>query len=239
MTAPFTLPVWTPDDYTALLAALRESADEPYRVFHSRLLPGVDNVLGVRAPKLRNFAKQIARGDFRSFLTLVTDNSYEEAMLHGLVLGYAKLTPEEAFPLIEAFLPAITNWAICDMCTSSLRVLTKEPELGFAFICKILGRPGEYEKRFAIVAMLDFFLEPNFIDRVLPLICGVTHEGYYVKMAVAWALSVAFVRFREKTLEALAQYPLDDFTYNKTLQKCCESFRVSAEDKKLLRSMKR
>lgn len=239
MTAPFTLACWTRDDYTALLAALREAADEPYRVFHSRLLPGVNNVLGVRAPVLRSFAKQIARGDFRSFLALVSDESYEEAMLHGLVLGYAKLSPEEAFPLITVFLPAITNWAICDMCTSSLRVLAKEPELGFAFVCDILRAPGEYEKRFAIVAMLDFFLTPECIDRVLPLLCGVTHEGYYVKMAVAWALSVAFVRFREKTLEALARYPLDDFTYNKTLQKCCESFRVSAEDKAMLRSMKR
>ena len=239
MTSPFTLPAWTERDYAALLAALREAADEPYRLFHSRLLPGVENVLGVRAPKLRNFAKQIARGNFRSFLLLVTDDSYEEAMLHGLVLGYAKLTPNEAFPLIEAFLPSVTNWAVCDMCVSSLRVIAKEPERGFAFLCEILARPGEYEKRFAIVALLDFYLAPEFIDRALPLICGVTHEGYYVKMAVAWALSVAFVRFRAQTLAALSQYPLDDFTYNKTLQKCCESFRVSAEDKALLRSMKR
>lgn len=37
----------------------------------------------------------------------------------------------------------------------------------------------------------------------------------------------------------LKQNTLDDFTYNKTLQKITESYRVDAETKTLIRQMKR
>ncbi len=37
---------------------LQENEDTGYRDFHSNLLPGVDNVMGIRLPVLRKFAKQ-------------------------------------------------------------------------------------------------------------------------------------------------------------------------------------
>ena len=78
------------------------------------------------------------------------------------------------------------------------------------------------------------------MDRhVLAALTGVSHEGYYVKMAVAWAISICFVKFREKTLPLMESSTLDDFTANKAIQKCCESFRVSEADKALLRGLKR
>ena len=44
---------------------------------------------------------------------------------------------------------------------------------------------------------------------------------------------------RAKTMELFQNNELDDFTYNKALQKCRESFRVSDADKALLQNMKR
>ena len=60
-----------------------------------------------------------------------------------------------------------------------------------------------------------------------------------VKMAVAWAISVCYVKFEKETMELLLDNMLDDFTYNKSLQKITESYRVSKEDKARIRSMKR
>ena len=58
-------------------------------------------------------------------------------------------------------------------------------------------------------------------------------------MAVAWAISVCFIKFYEKTLYYLQKNTLDDFTYNKSLQKITESLRVSQESKTMIRTMKR
>ena len=74
---------------------------------------------------------------------------------------------------------------------------------------------------------------------MLQVLDEVSHDGYYVKMAVAWAISICYVKFEEKTMELLRENTLDDFTYNKSLQKITESYRVTKEDKARIRSMKR
>ena len=58
-------------------------------------------------------------------------------------------------------------------------------------------------------------------------------------MAVAWALSVCYVKFPQKTMLLFKDNRLDDFTYNKALQKILESNRVSDSDKSIIRGMKR
>ena len=57
-------------------------------------------------------------------------------------------------------------------------------------------------------------------------------------MAVAWCAATAYAKFPEKTMEFLKNNTLDNWTYNKALQKIIESTRVSNEDKDLIRSMK-
>ena len=74
---------------------------------------------------------------------------------------------------------------------------------------------------------------------MLRILNEVSHDGYYVKMAVAWAISVCYVKFEKETMELLLDNMLDDFTYNKSLQKITESYRVTKEDKARIRSMKR
>ena len=77
------------------------------------------------------------------------------------------------------------------------------------------------------------------IDRVLSLLDGVRQPDYYARMAVAWAVSIAYVRFPEKTLAYLKTCSLDDFTYNKALQKAVESRCVGEPARSVLRAMKR
>ena len=87
--------------------------------------------------------------------------------------------------------------------------------------------------------MLDHFITEDYVERVLELLDGVRHGDYYVSMAVAWAVSVCYVKFPALTLRYLRRSSLPDFPYNKALQKIIESLRVSPEDKELMRSMKR
>ena len=58
-------------------------------------------------------------------------------------------------------------------------------------------------------------------------------------MAIAWLVSFAYIKQREKTEVFLQKNNLDEFTQNKSIQKICESYRVSKEDKERVRKYKK
>lgn len=107
------------------------------------------------------------------------------------------------------------------------------------YLCGWMQAEGEYEVRFGVVMGMQIFIDEAYVKAYLQKLDAITHEGYYVRMAVAWALSVCFVKFQELTLAYLQNNSLDNFTYNKALQKIVESYRVSPEMKAIIRAMKR
>lgn len=218
---------------------LTELADEEYRQFHSKLIPGTDNVLGVRLPRLRELAKEQVKGDWQDYLLTAKDDYYEETMLQALVIGHIKTDIAATLHYIAAFVPKIDNWAVCDSFCSSLKITKKYQEQVWEFLQPYLVSPKEFELRFGVVMLLNYYIEDKYIDQVIAHLDNARHEGYYVKMAVAWALSVCFVKYQEKTMAYLQQSTLDNFTYNKALQKILESYRVNQETKDLIRRMKR
>lgn len=214
-------------------------ADGEYQKFHSGLCPGTDNIIGVRVPVLRNLAKEIAHsGGFLDFLNCRT-MYYEETMLQGMLIGFVK-DFDAVVKYTRAFIPKIDNWAVCDVFCAGLKITKKHYDEMLAFVLPYLESANEFEVRFAVVMLLDFYVTEKYIDKIIALLDNVRHDGYYVKMAVAWALSVCYVKFPAVTMEYLKSADkLDDFTYNKALSKITESLRVSAEDKAVIRAMKR
>ena len=87
--------------------------------------------------------------------------------------------------------------------------------------------------------LLNYYIEDEYIDSVLEIFNCIKHEGYYVKMAVAWAISACYVKYDIKTKNFLEKNELDDFTYNKAIQKIIESLQVNQETKAMLKQMKR
>ncbi|SDD56928.1 3-methyladenine DNA glycosylase AlkD [Paenibacillus sp. UNCCL117] len=223
----------------AIREQLNAWADPAYQQFASSLLPGVSGVLGVRLPVLRKLAKQLAKGDWRAYAGSDDNGCFEEIMLQGMVLGYAKADIEELLGYVAAFVPRIDNWSVCDSFCSGLVVARQHQERVWAFVQPYLSSDREYELRFGVVMLLNYYTDETYIDRVLALLEKVRHEGYYAKMAVAWALSVCFVKQPGRASELLLDNTLDDFTFHKTLQKITESFRVDAETKAWVRSLRR
>ena len=59
-------------------------------------------------------------------------------------------------------------------------------------------------------------------------------------MGAAWTLAEIGIKYNEKLMKYLEnKNKLDKFTYNKTLQKMIESFRIDEKQKEVLRKMKR
>lgn len=217
--------------------------DEKYRQFQIKLCPGVNNIIGVRLPELRKYAKNISK--VVNYAEIPT-KYYEEVMLKGMLIGLEK---EINYEQIENFIPLINNWAVCDTFCSSLKKVKNDKERMWDFLQKYLKSKKEYEIRFAVVMILDYYIDPKYIDKVLKLLSKIKNEGYYAQMAVAWAYSVCFIKFYDKTKKFFEEeliksednkftIKIDDFIYNKSIQKAIESYRLTKEQKDELRKMK-
>lgn len=217
---------------------IEQLAENDYKKFSASLLPGVDKVLGVRLPQLRKLASRIAAGDWQRYLAAEPDY-FEEVMLQGMVIGAIKVTPAERLQYMADFIPKINSWSVCDCFCSGLKFTNKNQELVWDFLQPYLHSGKEYQIRFAVIMLMDYYLTAEYIDLVLPLLDGVAHDGYYVKMAVAWALATALAKQPEKTWEYFQHHHLDADTWKKTIQKCLESRRIPDNQKAALRQMRK
>lgn len=239
-----------PQDDAALLRAkirtrLEALRDEDYKKFTAALIPGInpDTMLGIRIPALRKLGDEMIKGDpleLRRYIEALDPLClYEEKQLWGILLGKADMTDEERMDGYRAFVPAIDNWAVCDIACSTLPAIKKNPEPWMDFALSYVGRDKEFEIRFGVVMLLANFIDQDHIDRVLTELSKVKHPAYYVTMAVGWTLAACYVRFPQKTEALLSENLLTKEIQNKTIQKIRESNSVSKTDKEHMKGYKR
>lgn len=220
-------------------ARLESAKDEKNAIFFQKISPTAKNVTGVRVPFIRKLAKEIVKDNGKDFLESYVVYSHEEFLLYGIVIAYMKAPLEEKFTYLEKYIPKIYDWSGCDIVISSFKF--KEHELGrvYDFIMKYRFSKNEYETRFMIVMLLNAFIREEYLDNIKEILETETFDKYYTQMAAAWLISVMFVKYRDYTLNYLYNNKLDDFTYNKALQKIRESLRVTKQDKELIKTLKR
>ncbi len=215
-----------------------QEADEKYQKFSSALLPGVNNVVGVRLPVLRKISREIYKSDWQTYLKNNDCRFMEETMLKGMVIGLIKDEHEKILNYIENFVPEINNWSVCDSFCCGLKFIKKNKELVWNFVQKYLNSEKEFEIRFGVVVLLNYFIEENYIDRVLEKLEKVKTTDYYAQMAAAWAISICYIKFEAKTLDFLKKPSIDKAVFNKSIQKIIESNRISKETKIMLKAIK-
>ena len=213
-------------------------AEGNYQVFSSSLIPGCHNMLGCRIPALRDLAKEICKTDFRKYLENATDDYFEETMLQGFVIGYAKMDMEERLLYAEKFIPKIKDWSVNDGFCSTFKSASKDREKVWEFLQPYAESNKEFEIRVAAVMYMNYFLTEQYIDRVLEKLFAMKQDDYYAMMGIAWVLATAYAKFPQKT-EAALEWDWPKETFNKATQKMCESYRVSDEDKMELRKRKK
>lgn len=247
---------------------LEEMAEPDYAKFSGSLLGREAVMLGVRLPKIRELAKKVAKTDGREYLDSMLSDAdaakqeedgckerknqpagypadgimyMEELMLYGMVIGCMKEKLEVLFPYIERYVARIDNWSLCDSFCAGLKQTKKQPEAMWDFLQPYLRSDKEFDLRFSVVMLMDFYVTSEYIEELLQIFDNIQHEGYYVKMAVAWALSVCLVKQWDKSFDYMAssENHLDEFTFSKTVQKCRESFRLTEGQKENLSVLKK
>ena len=145
---------------------LEELAEENYRRFSAKLLPGIPNILGVRLPTLRKIAKQIAQENGLAYFQTASTESFEETMLQGMVIGYLKCSMEERFIQIARFVPKIDNWSVCDSFCAGLKYTKNEPQKMWDFLQPYFRSSAPYDIRFAVVMLIFYYINEEYLDEI-------------------------------------------------------------------------
>ena len=232
---------WTKEKYKAFRQELFSQAEEEYKNFNAKLLCSELPVIGLRIPFLRKTAKEIAKKDGIGFLKVCRRETYEERLLYGLVSAALPISYEEFLPYCDHYTEELVeNWAHCDVFCSSVKKIIKGHERAFfKYIEKYLQSENPWAVRVGLILMLSNYLTEEYMAEVIERTDKIHSDHYSVRMGQAWLLATAWAKDRERMLEYISHHHLDDWTFNKFIQKCCESYRVSAEDKAFLRSLKR
>lgn len=217
---------------------LLEMQDLPYRDFHVKLMPTVDKetVIGIRVPVLRKYARTLAKEeDISSFFNDLPHKYFEENNVHAFLIQQIK-DFEGCVEEVEKFLPYINNWATCDM--MSPKIFKKHKEQLLVSVRRWISSDETYTVRYGIGMLMQHFLDEDFREEYLALAAGIRSQEYYVNMMIAWYFATALAKQYEKALPYIEEKRLDDWTHNKAIQKSCESYRITPEQKAYLRTLK-
>lgn len=206
--------------------------------FQAKLTPGIprESFLGVRMPELRKLEKQVRNTEeSESFLNTLPHEYYDENMLHSVLISNMK-DYGAVIETIEKFLPYVDNWAVCD----ALRpVVFKRKKQGLLDkIQEWIGSEATYTIRFGIDMLMTYYLDQDFLPEYLELPAAVHSEEYYVNMMIAWFYATALAKQWDSVIPYLENRRLDLWVHNKTIQKACESYRITDEQKAYLRMLK-
>jgi 3-methyladenine DNA glycosylase AlkD len=226
------------DNYDLFIKYLYTYQDLDYLKFHSKLVKD-KFIIGIRIPILKKIAKEISKSNYEDFIKHNRHKSYEEDMIYGLVLGYIKCSFKELINYLKVFIPYNDNWALNDTVCANLKAFKSNQEEGYKFILKLLNSKKDWYIRFALDLLLDYYINDFYIDKLFNIIDSVKSDNYYVEMANAWLISICFIKYPDKTMKYLLNNNLDKFTFNKSIDKICDSYRVDKNIKQYLKSIKR
>ncbi|MGM9858288.1 MAG: DNA alkylation repair protein [Bacilli bacterium] len=209
-----------------------KNIDLNYRKFTLRCNELATNFLGVRLPIIRKLAKDISKKNL-SYIYYEENNfnTYENIMLHIYLLEYEK-DLEIVFREMSKIIPYLNNWGLCDGLATSLKITKKHKEEMFSFIIKYKSDSNPFARRFVIIMCMAYYLDDDFLCRVIDIILNVKGDNYYIDMGKAWTLATLAIKRSDIVENIILNSSLSVWIKRKTIQKMKESYRIDEEVKK-------
>ena len=229
-------------------------ADEKYRDFSMKSIPCERPFLGVRIPEIRKLTREIPPENYADFLD-ASPVAIEEVLARGFLI--ARLSYEEMLNYFDSQIKLLDNWCTVDTFVAALRKPVKNHEADFLEqkVKPLLESKNEFTLRTGLVCLLDFYIKPEYLELIFAYADKINDQilivkssssnkssspkpsepNYYVKMALAWLLAECFIKYPDRTYTYFGTAKLDKWTYNKTISKVCDSYRVDKSVKQELR----
>lgn len=212
--------------------------DAGYADFQSKLIPTLprERFIGVRTPDIRKLARQMTKeGNAQTFLNDVPHPYYDENILHSVLISEIR-EYDYCIREIDAFLPYVDNWAVCDIL--SPKALFKNKADLWKRIQAWSASDAVYTCRFGLKMLMTGFLDADFRPEYLEIPAGIRSEEYYVNMMIAWFFATALAKQWDASIPYLQENRLAPWVRSKTIQKAIESYRITDEQKAYLKTLR-
>jgi 3-methyladenine DNA glycosylase AlkD len=233
-------------NYKELKEELASLADDEYREFSMKGIPSERPFIGVRIPLIRKVVAKVPDEKIVELLK-VEPVAIEEVLARGMLI--CRLPYDEVVSLhdndkswFDSQIEYIDNWCTCDIfCSGICRKIKKHQENFLeSKIDELLNAADEFAVRAGLVMLKCGYISEDYLavifDRVERL---AEREEYYIRMAIAWLIAECFIKFPEATLAYMKVSKLPRWTFNKTISKICDSYRVDEDAKAMLKKMRR
>lgn len=229
---------WTKENYTEFINYLKRIREVEYKKFSEKITFTKYEILGIRLPKLRVIAKEIAKGNYKSYLEISNNIYYEEVMIKLLVISNIK-DLNECINYFDNTIDLIDNWALCDTFCNSLKIVNKNKSYFLSKIKDLIKSNKTYYVRVGLILLLCYYVEEEYLDVIINLLDTIISDEYYVNMAEAWLVCEIFIKYENIGLNYLRNNKLNKFTNNKSISKIRDSYRVSKEMKDYILKFKK
>lgn len=193
-----------------LINLLSPLAEPQYATFSKSLMPGRENIMGVRVPAMRQIAKDILKADWRQFIEQGPCEVFEVTFVRGLVIAQAKMEMTERLQMLTSFADEVDNWSVCDTTFGAMRHVIKKSKVATdVALLKVWAETmasdvRTYARRAAAVVVLSCFASADDMEWSLSVLQSIDCRGeHYVEMGVAWALSVLYFVDKDRVGKAI------------------------------------
>ena len=217
-----------------LIKILKENEDIEYKKFSERIIDTNYPMIGVRTPILKKLSKSMSL----DVLELNNEKYYEEVLLKLFVISNIK-DKEEYDKYFNKYIYKIDCWSLCDSFDTASKIVKKNKEHYFNVVKELLKDDYLFAVRVGLVILLNYYVEEEYLSKIFDLVDNINREEYYIKMAIAWLLSICYIKYPKETSKYLDNTKIDDFTYNKTISKICDSYRIDKKTKQELKKKRR
>ena len=226
---------WTKEDirhFQDYLLSLQNTGDKI--IWTKKIINTQKDVLAISSVTLKEIAKEISKGNYYSFLDYNLSGYHENIMINAYLINKIKDYNVQEKYLIE-YLKNVDSWAGTD----ALKFNIKGAYTDYLKLSKRLVKHSKpFYRRCGIIILFDL-IKDEYLDEIFDIITSLyKEEEYYVNMAISWLLCELVIKKNDQTIAYLQNNKINKFVLNKTISKCCDSFRITKQDKELLKKMK-
>lgn len=228
---------WTKKDIPQFQQYLQsQSKGEKKSLWEQRIVNTKLPCLAIPSPQINMIVNQISKGNFLSFLDLWIWQFHANTTINGgLICKIKDFDLQKQY--LDKYAKYADNWATIDCL--KFKFTKDNKSLYFDYAKQLAKSKYTFGRRLGLIICLKLCGDQQFTDEIFAIANSFALEKeYYVNMANAWLMAEMFVKHRNKTLVFLENHNLNQFTINKMISKCRDSFRVSQSDKQLLLEFK-
>ena len=159
-------------------------------------------------------------------------------MIQGLVISHIK--DEQVFyKYFKKHINKIDNWALCDTFCSAIKIVEKYEDKYFKEAVDMSLSDKEFISRVGLIIILSHFISEKNLDTIFEVLNKIKSDLFYINMAEAWFVCELYIKYPKETKSFIKKNNLNKFTQNKAISKIHDSYRVSKEEKEILKKYRK